>query len=130
MQISYLKKAQEFSNKILYSKKYDSYKHYVFYEHNNEHIPLKIFLSNVTDRYHSFSDNNKRMNFILDNDSLGKNYEIFEYIEAKLALEINHYTYDNGYGPRFKTRVTDKTCFRRNNDVEENKLPRQETDYS
>ena len=63
------------------------------------------------------------MNFILDDNSLGKIYEIFESTEAELGLEINDYIYDNSNGQRFKTKVTDKTCFRRNNDIEENSLP-------
>ena len=42
------------------------HKHYVFYEHNNKHIPLKSLLLNVTGCYHSFSDDNKTMNFILN----------------------------------------------------------------
>ena len=33
-----------------------------------------------------------------------------------------------GLDPRFKTKITDKTCFRRNNDIEENSLPREKTD--
>ena len=61
----------EVSDKKLYSKKHDSYKHYAFYEHNNKHIPLKIILLNVTGRYYTFNDDNKTMNFIL-NDSLKK----------------------------------------------------------
>ena len=36
------------SDKKLYNKIHDSYKCYVFYEHNNKHTPLNIFLSNIT----------------------------------------------------------------------------------
>ena len=47
-----------------------------------------------------------------------------------LNILINDYTYDNGYGQRLKIKVTDKTCFRQNNDIEENNLPWQKTDYT
>ena len=76
------------SDKKLYSKDHDSYKHYVFYEHNNEHIPLKIFVLNVTGRYHSFNDGSKTMNFILNSALLEKFCEIFSDTEAKLGFEI------------------------------------------
>ena len=65
------------SDKKLYSRNHDSYKDYVSYEHNNKHIPLEIFLLDVTGRYHSFSADNKTMNFILNDDLLGKICEIF-----------------------------------------------------
>ena len=89
----------------------------LFYEHNNKHITLKIILLDVSGRYHSktksHSHNKKTMNFILDDDSLGKVSEILENIEAKLGLEINDYTYDSGYARHFKTKVTNETCFRK-----------------
>ena len=59
-----------------------------------------------------------------------KIFDIFKNIEAELGLENNHLTYDNGNGQHFKTKVTDKNCFRRNNDIEENSLPWQKTDYN
>ena len=39
--------------------------HY-FYEHNNEYIPWKIFLSNVTGCYNSFDNGSETMNFIFN----------------------------------------------------------------
>ena len=36
------------SEKKLYSKQYGSYKHYAFYEHNNKHITLNVFLLSET----------------------------------------------------------------------------------
>ena len=91
---------------------------------------MKIFLSDVTGCYHSFSDDNKTINFILNNASLEIFCEIFSDIEAKLMVEINDFTYNHGYNQRFKTKVTDKTCFRQNNDREQNILPRQDTNYT
>ena len=92
------------SNKKLYSKAYDSYKRYVFYEHNNKLIPLKNFLLDVTGRYHCFNDDNKSMNFILNNALLGKFHEIFSDIEAKLEIEINDFTLTNNHGTNLKTK--------------------------
>ena len=37
----------------LYSKKHNSYKHYVFYEHDNEYIPLRIILKDVVGHYNA-----------------------------------------------------------------------------
>ena len=45
------------SDKKLYSRKHVFYVFcIVFYEHNDEHIPLKFFFTNVTGRYYSFTD--------------------------------------------------------------------------
>ena len=54
---------------------HDSYKYYIFYERNNKHIPLKFIFLDVTGCYYDKNTLNKNtMNFILDNDSLEKNY--------------------------------------------------------
>ena len=92
-----------------------SYKRYVFYEHNNKHIPLKSFLFDVTGCYHCFNDDNKSMNFILNNALLKKFHEIFSDIEAKLEIEINDFTLTNSHDTNLKTKVDkDRTCFRQN----------------
>ena len=98
------------------SKKLDSCKNYVFYEHNNKHILLKIIFMGVTGCYHSIRDDNKTINFILDDDSLGKIYAIFSHIETKLGFEIPDYTYEYSYATYLKIKVTKDTCFIQNND--------------
>ena len=70
---------------------------------------------NITGGYCSFNDDSKTINFILNHALLEKFCEIFSKIEAKLGFEINDFTFDNNNAQRFKTKVTDKTCFRRNN---------------
>ena len=60
------------SDKTFYNKKHDSYKHFVFYEDDDEYIPLKITLSDVPGHYNILNDDSKTMNFKLDDDSLGK----------------------------------------------------------
>ena len=70
------------------------------------------------------------MSFILNDALLGKFCEIFSDIEAKLGVEINDFAYDNGYGHRLRTKATDKTCFRQNNNRKQNILSRQVTNYT
>ena len=68
------------SDKKLYNKEHNSYKYYVFYEHDNKYIPLKIILRDVVGYYNDYKDNGeydskysaKTMNFKLDDDSLDK----------------------------------------------------------
>ena len=61
------------SDKKLYNKQHNSYKHYVFfYENGNEYIPLKVTLLDVLGYYNIFKGNSKTMNFKLDDDSLEK----------------------------------------------------------
>ena len=72
------------SDKRLYS-----YKHYVFYEHNDKYTPLKIILTDTVGYYFDYKDNSKydvkysakRINFRLNDDSLAKVYNIFEHNE-------------------------------------------------
>ena len=47
------------SGKKLYSKEHNSYKRYVFYEYNDEYIPLRIILKDVVGYYSEYKDNNK-----------------------------------------------------------------------
>ena len=60
---------------------YYSYKYYVFYEHDDEYIPLKIILKDVVGYNNDYKDNGKTMNFKLDDGSLNKIYEIFGHVE-------------------------------------------------
>ena len=55
----------------------------MFYEHEDEYIPLKIILKDVVGYYNDYKDNGKTMNFKLDDDSLDKIYDIVEHIEKK-----------------------------------------------
>ena len=82
------------SEKKLYRKEHNSYKYYVFYEHDNEYIPLRIILKDIVGYYNDYKDNRKydfkysakRMNFKLDDDdSLDKIYDIFNHIEKKIG---------------------------------------------
>ena len=48
------------SDKKLYSIEHNSYKYYMFYEHDDaEYIPLKIVLKDVVGYYNDFKDNSK-----------------------------------------------------------------------
>ena len=79
------------SDKKLYNNEHNSYKYYVFYEHDDDkYIPLKIILRDVVGYYNDYKDNSKydyknsakRMNFKLDDDSLDK-FMIFSNILKK-----------------------------------------------
>ena len=65
------------SGKKLYNKEYNSYKYYVFYEHDNKYLPLKIILRDVVGYYNDYKDDSKTMTFKLDDDSFNKIIDIF-----------------------------------------------------
>ena len=86
----------------LYNKKHNSYKYYVFYEHDNEYIPLRIILKDVVGYYNDYKDykdyskySAKKMNFKLDDDSLDKVYDIFVHIEEKSGIDLSNYIYES-----------------------------------
>ena len=102
------------SDKKLYDKKHNSYKHYVFYEDGNEYIPLKIILLNVLGYYNVFEADSKTTNFKLDNNSLEKTIDIFDRIGKILNTDLDHYLYDDDNGITYlKTKISDVTCFRK-----------------
>ena len=70
----------------------------MFYEYGDKYIPLKIILRDAVGYHNDYKDNSKynskysakRMDFKLDDDSLNKSYDIFEYIEKKLNIYLNN----------------------------------------
>ena len=42
------------SNRKIYLKENNSRKHYIFYDHNNEYIPLRIIFKHVVAKYYVF----------------------------------------------------------------------------
>ena len=102
------------SDKKLYDKKHNSYKHYVFYEDGNEYIPLKIILLDVLGYYNVFEADSKTTIFKLDNNSLEKTIDIFDRIGKILNIDLDHYLYDDDNGITYlKTKISDVTCFRK-----------------
>ena len=89
------------SDKKLYNKTHNSYKYYVFYEPDDEYIPMRIILKDMVGYYNDYKDNSKydakysakRMNFRANDDSLDKVYDVFEHIEEKLEIGLNNYIY-------------------------------------
>ena len=78
------------SEKKLYSKKHNSYKYYVLYEHDNEYISLRVTLKDVVGYYSVYNDN-KKMNFSVNNEFYDKLLNILEHtllIFSKLLLLI------------------------------------------
>ena len=70
-------------------KKHNSYRYYVFYEHDDKYIPLEIILRYVAGYYNDYKDNDKTLNFKLNDDSLHKIIDIFEYTEEKLRINLH-----------------------------------------
>ena len=65
----------------------------MFYK-DDEYIPLKIILLDVPGFYNDYEDNDKTMNFKLDDDNLlGKIIDIFEHIGEKLKIDLNEDLY-------------------------------------
>ena len=87
------------SERSLYSKQHNAYKYYVLYEHNSKYIPLRIIIKDVVGHYDVYNGNDKRMNFKINNDEhADKIYQglenIFEYIEDKLSITLNDFTFE------------------------------------
>ena len=108
----------------------------MFYEDDNKYIPLKKFLRDVVGYYNDYNDNSKydskysakRMNLKLDEDLLDKIYDIFDYIERKLEIDLNNFTFESKGEEYLKTIVSDETCFRKDN--ESNIIPNENTKYN
>ena len=123
------------SNKRLYKREHNSYKYYVFYEHDDEYIPVKIILKDVVGYYNDYKDNGKydvkhgakRMNFKFNVNSLDEIYDVFEHIEEKLGTDLNNFTFETKGEEYLKTIVSDETCFRKDKDQETNTIPTEKT---
>ena len=119
------------SDKKLYIKKHNSYKHYAFYEDDNEYIPLKIILLDVLGYYNIFEGDKKTMNFKLDDNSLEEIIDIFDHIGKILNIDLDNYLYGDSKGDTYlKTKVFDETCFRKNKDKAINTIPNEKTKYN
>ena len=119
------------SDKKLYIKKHNSYKHYVFDEDDNEYIPLKITLIDVLGYYNIFKGDNKSMNFKLDENSLEKIIDTFDHIGKMLNIDLDNYLYEDSKGDTYlKTVVSDETCFRKDKDKTVNTIPNEKTKYN
>ena len=85
--ITYMKDSDLFEiDEIDFDKitEYESYKRYVFYEDNNEYVPLKIILKDVTVYYNKHEDGDGRgMIFRINCNLEDKFYDIFEDIREK-----------------------------------------------
>ena len=103
----------------------------MFYERDDEYIPLRIILRDVVGYYNDYKDNSKydakyiakRMNFRLNDDSLDKVHEIFEHIEEKLGIDLNNFVNESRGQENLTTIVSDETCFRKNKNNKTNIIP-------
>ena len=123
------------SDKKLYNKEHNSYKYYIFYEHDDKFIPLKIILRDVVGYCNDYKDNTKydskhsakTMNFKIDDYSLDEIIVIFGHIEEKLGIDLNNFTYESKRQEYLKTIVSDETCFRKDNKT--NTIPNENTKH-
>ena len=119
------------SDKKLYSREHRLYKYYVFYKHDDKYIPLEIILRAVVGYCNDYKDNDKTINFKLDDDSFEKICDIFEYIEKKLEIDLSNFLYEDRRGEEYlKTKVSDGKYFRKNKDNKTNIIPNENTKYN
>ena len=78
--------------------------------------------------YNDYKDNGKTLNLKLDDASLDKIYDIFEYIEKK--TDLNYFTYESKGEEDLKTKVSDETSFRKDKDNKTNIIPKENTKYN
>ena len=102
----------------------------MFYENDDKYILLKIILRDVVGYYNDYKDNGKIINFKLDDDSLDKIIDIFEYIDEKLKIDLNNFTYERKGEEYLKTKVSDKTCFRKSKGNKTNIVANENTKYN
>ena len=105
-------------------------KNYVFYEHNNEYIPLKIILNNVAAYYRKFKITDaKGMGFEPSGKAEDKIYDIFENIKEKSNIDsINYAGQSDKTGFEYlRTTVSDRTLF----EIDDYRIvPSEKTTYS
>ena len=98
----------------------------MFYEHDGEYIALKIIFKDVVGYYNDYKDNDKTMNFKLDDSSLNKIYDIFEHTEEKLEIDFSDFAYESKGEEYLKTKVSTETRFKNGKD---NIIPNETTKY-
>ena len=97
-------------------KKHESYEHYVFYEHNNEYVPLKIILEDVVGYYNEYENNDaKGMNFKLNGNLEDNFWDIFEDIKKKSNIDHISYVCESNTGEYLKMKMFDKTLLDKDN---------------
>ena len=78
---------------------------------------LRVTVKHVIGYYDVYNDNDKRMNFKINNDEQSdKSYQelknIFEHLEEKLSIVLNDFTFEKKGESYFKIKITDETCFK------------------
>ena len=121
------------SEKKLYSKEHNSYKYYVFHEHDDDYIPLRIILKDVVGKYNVYRDRDnsnsaKGMSFKIDDDLLFKSYHIFEHFAEEKDIAFDGVIYESKGEEYLKTKVNDETCFREDGKFIVN--PKENTKYT
>ena len=85
----------------------------MFYEHDNEYIPLRIILKDIVGYYDVYNDDKKK-NFSVNYEHYDKLIKILEHIDEKLNINRGDFTFEKKGGEYFKTKVSNETCFKEN----------------
>ena len=71
------------------------------------------------------------MNLKLDDNSLEKVIDMFDHIGKILNIDLDNYLYEVSKGDTYlKTKVSDKTCFRKDKDKIVNTILNEKTKYN
>ena len=76
----------------------------MFHGDDNEYVPLRITLLDVTGFYNIFQGGSKTINFMLNDDLLVKIIDISEDIGKELNIDLDNYFYDGKRGIYSKSR--------------------------
>ena len=104
-------------DKIRVSKEYPygkngKYRNFVFYEHENEYVSLKIVLRDVESYYAEYKGINN-MNFLLKDSVYDVIFDVFEDIENKSNIEDIIYSFETSGGFDYlKTNVPRNIAFK------------------
>ena len=89
-------------DKIRVSEKYPyrkngKYRNLIFYETEDNYVPLKIVLRDIEGYYGEYKDINS-MNFMIVNELYNRLHNIFQDIEQKSGTEEIIYSFESSYG--------------------------------
>ena len=88
------------------------YRNFVFYEHENEHVLLKIVLRDV-EGYYAENKGINNMNFMLNGSVYDVIFDVFEDIEKKSNIENIIYSFETSSGFEYlKTNVPRNVAFK------------------
>ena len=96
-------------DKIRVSEKYPyrkngKYRNLIFYETEDNYVPLKIVLRDIEGYYGEYKGINS-MNFMIVNEVYDRFYNIFQDIEQKSGTEEIIYSFESSYGNDYLKKI-------------------------